>query len=90
MALADRQKPEACGIVQRVKFLKRPGHDLDKIAVEHAFGLRFDPARDKHGYPKLTWGFWVGMPAWLPALFTVAWPLYHWRAGRSARQHTRP
>jgi hypothetical protein len=58
---------DARGIVQRVKFLKRPGNDLDKIAVEHAFDLRFDPARDKHGYPAASYVLWA-----------LEWPALGW------------
>jgi hypothetical protein len=55
------------GTVQRVKFLKRPGNDLDKIAVEHAFKLVFDPARDKHGYPAKSYVLWA-----------LEWPALGW------------
>jgi hypothetical protein len=37
------------GTVIRIKFLKRPGYDLDRIAVETAFGLTFTPALDRRG-----------------------------------------
>jgi hypothetical protein len=34
------------GNVARIKFLKRPGYDLEKIAIAQAFKLHFDPALD--------------------------------------------
>ncbi len=34
------------GTVTRVKFLNRPGYDLEDIAVREAFALRFTPALD--------------------------------------------
>ncbi|MBA3463043.1 MAG: hypothetical protein H0T46_24010 [Deltaproteobacteria bacterium] len=34
------------GTVTRLKFLNRPGYDLEKIAIAEAFKLRFDPALD--------------------------------------------
>jgi len=55
------------GAVQRVKFLKRPGNDLDKIAVQYAFNLTFDPARDQHGYPAKSYIVWA-----------LEWPAVGW------------
>lgn len=46
------------GVVARVKFLQRPGHELDDIAVKYAFGMTFDPARDKHGVPVRSYIVW--------------------------------
>jgi hypothetical protein len=40
---------DEAGVVQAVKFLKRPGHDLDDITLEGVFKLRFEPARDDTG-----------------------------------------
>jgi hypothetical protein len=37
------------GTVQRVKFLKHPGHQLDSIAVDTAFGWTFKPGHDATG-----------------------------------------
>jgi hypothetical protein len=34
------------GTVRHLKWMKRPGHDLDAIAVREAFDVRFEPARD--------------------------------------------
>lgn len=72
------------GAVQRVKFLKRPGNDLDKIAAQYALDLTFDPARDKHGYPAKSYVVWAlewpsqgwlesigGSPTRMPMLDTV-------------------
>ena len=39
------------GSVTRLKLLKRPGFGLEKIALEEAFKLRFDPAKDTAGRP---------------------------------------
>jgi hypothetical protein len=50
----------ASGRVTRVKFLKRPGHDLDDIALRAAFALTFDPSRDALGRPTpvaILWSF---------------------------------
>jgi Carboxypeptidase regulatory-like domain len=55
------------GVVTRVKFLKRPGNDLDDIAIKHAFGLKFDPARNKFGYPTRSYIVWP-----------LEWPAVGW------------
>jgi hypothetical protein len=55
------------GLVSRVKFLVRPGHDLDDIAVKYAFGMTFDPARDKNGVPVPTYVVWP-----------LEWPSIEW------------
>jgi len=55
------------GIVTRVKFLKRPGYDLDEIAVRHAFNLTFDPARNKKGFPAASYVVWP-----------LEWPALDW------------
>ncbi len=57
----------ATGEVTRLKVLKRPGLDLDELAVRQAFGLKFSPARDHHGKPVPTLVIW-GME----------WPSYGW------------
>ncbi|MGH9889390.1 MAG: energy transducer TonB, partial [bacterium] len=46
------------GEVTRLKFVKRPGYDLDAIAISEAFKLRFKPARDDSGAPIETWLVW--------------------------------
>lgn len=58
---------DAHGVVNRVKFLKRPGYDLDGIAVKHAFGLSFEPARDKFGTPSRSYIVW-----------SLEWPAFGW------------
>lgn len=55
------------GIPQRVKFLVRPGHGLDVIAVKHAFNLRFTPARNPHGVPVQSYIVWA-----------LEWPSHSW------------
>jgi hypothetical protein len=55
------------GLVSRVKFLVRPGNDLDEIAVKYAFGMTFDPARDKHGVPVPSYVVWP-----------LEWPSVEW------------
>ena len=46
------------GEVTRLKFLKRPGYDLERIALREAFKLRFDPARNRAGSPIRVWLVW--------------------------------
>jgi len=46
------------GDVTRVKFLKRPGFDLEKIAIKEAFKLKFSPARDGRGNPLRVYVVW--------------------------------
>jgi hypothetical protein len=58
---------DARGVVTRVKLLKRPGYNLDSIAVAHAMKMRFDPAEDAKGNP---------MPTQL--LWSMEWPSYWW------------
>ena len=55
------------GQVTRLKLLKKPGFDLDRIAIEEAFKLRFDPAKDKDGRPMKTYILW-----------TMEWPSMDW------------
>jgi hypothetical protein len=59
------------GVVARVKFLKRPGHDLDDIAVKYAFELTFDPARDHNGVPTRSYIVWP-----------LEWPSVGWLQSR--------
>jgi hypothetical protein len=59
------------GVVTRAKFLKRPGFDLDEVAVNHVFGLRFDPARDKRGIPTKSYVVWP-----------LEWPSMTWMQSR--------
>jgi hypothetical protein len=46
------------GEVARVKFLNKPGFDLEPIAIKESFKLRFEPARDASGKPIETWLVW--------------------------------
>ena len=46
------------GHVTRLKLLKRPGFDLDQIAIDEAFKLQFEPARDAAGRPVRTYIIW--------------------------------
>lgn len=55
------------GAVTRLKFLNRPGYDLDDIAVREAFNTRFEPARDAAGRPTATY-----------LLYALEWPSYWW------------
>jgi hypothetical protein len=66
------------GVVNRARFLKRPGHDLDDIAVKHVFGVRFDPARDPEGRPARSY---VVVP--------LEWPAKSWLQMHSAGSRRR-
>jgi len=59
------------GSVTRIKYLKRPGYQLDDIAAREVFRLRFEPARDKNGKPQRTWIVWG-----------IEWPSYFWLVDR--------
>jgi hypothetical protein len=53
------------GEVTRLKLLKRPGYDLDQIAIDEAFKLKFEPARDAAGRPVRTYIVWdMEWPSW--------------------------
>ena len=53
------------GTVTRLKLLKPPGHGLDKIAVEAAFALTFEPALGGDDRPMKTYKLWTyEWPAW--------------------------
>jgi hypothetical protein len=67
------------GVVRRVKFLKRPGHGLDDIAVKHALGLLFDPARDKNGVPTRSYVVWP-----------LEWPAAEWLQSRELTMNRLP
>ena len=62
---------DARGTVTRFKFLKKPGYDLEAIAAQQVFGLRFDPARDARNRPQRTWMIWL-----------IEWPSYGWLIDR--------
>ena len=59
------------GSVTRVKFLTRPGHGLDEIAVTQALKTKFDPARDAHDHPIRSLVVWP-----------IEWPSYGWMRDR--------
>ncbi len=67
------------GVVNRVKFLKRPGYDLDDIAVKHAFGMTFDPARDESGTPTRSYIVWP-----------LEWPSMGWLQSRQMLMNRLP
>lgn len=55
------------GVVTRIKFLKRPGYDLERIAQAEAFKLRFEPARDERNRPVA-----------VKILWSIEWPSAWW------------
>ncbi len=55
------------GVVRRLKFLRRPGYDLEKIALDRIFGTRFEPAHDGSG---------KAVSSML--VFPIEWPSYWW------------
>ncbi len=55
------------GVVQRLKFLKKPGYDLEQIALDRVFKNRFEPARDGLGRPQAS-----------TLVFPIEWPSYWW------------
>jgi hypothetical protein len=55
------------GTVMRVKLLKHPGYDLDQIAIDTAFKLRFTPAQDATGHAIASSVIWP-----------IEWPAYWW------------
>lgn len=65
---------DAAGAVRRVKFLKRPGYDLDEIALRTARALRFSPARDAADKPIPTIMVWP-----------LEWPSASWLRGHYGR-----
>jgi len=59
------------GTVRRVKFLHRPGSDLDAIAIRQGLAMKFEPARDAHDRPVSRMVLW-----------TIEWPAYWWLVQR--------
>jgi hypothetical protein len=55
------------GRVTRLKLLRRPGYDLDEIAIKQAFKTKFHPATDAGGRPIRTL-----------LLHPIEWPSYWW------------
>ena len=58
---------DEAGRVTRLKLLKKPGFGLEKICLEEAFKLRFDPAKDDKGRPMKNYMLW-----------TMEWPSWGW------------
>src|SRR5262249_9352633 len=78
------------GVVERMKFLKRPGYDLEQIARSEASRLHFEPARDQFGKPVRRCVVWpIGWPvAWWLGAFNgtrSGMPPYRWYPGGSVR-----
>jgi hypothetical protein len=59
------------GRVRRVKLLKKPGLDLEQIAIDRAFSMRFDPAQDASG-----------APIRVQLVTSIEWPAYWWLIAR--------
>jgi len=57
----------ARGDVTRVKLLKHPGLDLDKIAIDTALDMKFEPALDDRGQAIASSLVWP-----------IEWPSYWW------------
>lgn len=55
------------GEVSRLKFLKRPGFDLEPHAIAEGFKLKFRPARDDQGRAVSTYVLWP-----------IEWPAQSW------------
>jgi len=55
------------GRVTRLKLLKTPGYRLEKICIDAAFELRFEPATDAAGRKMKTYLLW-----------TMEWPSWGW------------
>lgn len=55
------------GAVTRLKFLKRPGYDLEPHAIAEGFKLKFRPARDDRGRAVSTYVLWP-----------IEWPAQSW------------
>ncbi|HEY4058376.1 MAG TPA: hypothetical protein VGM39_17305 [Kofleriaceae bacterium] len=55
------------GTVVRVKFLKKPGYDLEPIAIAEAFKQRFSAALDEQGQPMRSRVVW-----------SIEWPSVWW------------
>ena len=55
------------GTVVRIKFLNKPGYDLEEIAVKEAFALKFKPALDGTKHPMRSTLVWE-----------IEWPSAYW------------
>ena len=67
------------GKVKRLKLLKRPGYSLEKICIDEAFKLTFEPARDANGYPMKTYVLW-----------SMEWPSWGWLVQGNGTAMRRP
>jgi hypothetical protein len=67
------------GEVARVKFLNKPGYDLEPIAIRESFKLKFEPARDRSGKPIETWMVWK-----------IEWPSAIWMSVMDGLMSTMP
>jgi hypothetical protein len=67
------------GRVTAVKFLKRPGYDLESIAIAEAFKLQFEPARNVAGDPVRVRYVWF-----------FEWPAYWFLVHKIGYSHLRP
>jgi hypothetical protein len=70
------------GQLKRIKWLKRPGYDLEKIALGEVKKLTWSPALDRSGKPMRSWFVW-----------SIEWPSAWWlemfvgtRSGMPPRQ----
>lgn len=61
----------ATGAVTQLKFLKRPGYDLEHIAIDQGLHLQFEPARDGSGTPVRSLVVWP-----------IEWPSHDWLVAR--------
>lgn len=59
------------GVVKQIKWLNRPGYDLEPIALAQAFGTRFEPARDGRGRAQAA-----------RIVYPIEWPSYWWLVTR--------
>jgi hypothetical protein len=59
------------GEVTRLKLVKAPGYDLDQIAIDRGFSMKFDPAEDANGNAIKS-----------QLLTPVEWPSYWWLIAR--------
>ncbi len=67
------------GDIARVKFLNKPGYDLEPIAIRESFKLKFEPARDASGRPIETWMIWK-----------IEWPSAIWMGAMNILMSTMP
>jgi Carboxypeptidase regulatory-like domain len=58
---------DATGTVTQLKFLKRPGHDLESIAIAEGFALTFTPARNDRNEAVSAMVLWP-----------IEWPAQSW------------